>query len=100
MKLELGRFGHSAVQASLFAMMGFDGFFFARIDYQDMDKRKKDKEMEMIWRGSPSLGASAEIFTGVLFYGYGPPGGFCWDVFCSDEPIQGKHCCFVLICVV
>ena len=27
-------FGHSATQASLFAQIGFDAFFFARIDYQ------------------------------------------------------------------
>lgn len=34
------------------------------------------------------LGEKADLFTGVLFNGYGPPGGFCFDVFCSDDPIQ------------
>jgi len=36
--------------------MGFDGLFFARLDYQDYDKRLNAKEMELVWRGSESLG--------------------------------------------
>lgn len=68
--------------------MGFDGFFFARIDYDDKKYRLKDKEMEMIWRGSASLGQQTQIFTGVLYNGYGPPGGFCFDQFCADQPIM------------
>ena len=68
--------------------MGLDGFFFARIDYDDKNKRLGDKTMEMVWRPSASLGAESDIFTGVLYSGYGPPSGFCWDVRCSDTPIQ------------
>ena len=41
--------------------MGFDAFFFARADYQDVIKRRKDRTMEVIWRGSKSLGASAQV---------------------------------------
>lgn len=41
--------------------MGFDAFFFARADYQDIIKRRKDRTMEVIWRGSKSLGASAQV---------------------------------------
>ena len=79
-----------------------DGFFFARIDYDDRNNRLKDKTMEMVWRGSQSLGAPAEIFTGVLYYGYGPPPGFCFDINCGDvTPVQ-VHCLtqihFVIIC--
>src|SRR4051794_3118431 len=44
--------------------------------------------MEMIWRPSPSLGQNAEIFTGVLFNGYGPPDGFDYDIYSWDPPIQ------------
>ena len=45
--------------------------------------------MEMVWRGSQSLGKSTEIFTGVLYNGYGPPKGFCFDIQCSNViPIQ------------
>ena len=82
-------FGHSSEQAALFAKMGYDGFFFARIDYQDMAKRKKEQRMEMIWRGSPNnLGAESDIFTGVTFHNYSPPPGMCFDTLrCRDDPI-------------
>lgn len=33
-------------------------------------------------------GEAAELFTGVLPNGYGPPPGFCFDILCSDEPIM------------
>ena len=81
-------FGHSSEQASLFAQMSFDGFFFGRIDYADKNLRLTQKRMEMVWRGSRNLGESSDIFTGVLFNGYNPPTGFCFDQFCTDPPIQ------------
>ena len=81
-------FGHSAEQASLFSMMSFDGFFFGRIDEEDKQKRLKEKRMEMVWRGSRNFEALTQIFTGELYNGYGPPGGFCFDEFCSDQPIM------------
>ncbi|CAF1037159.1 unnamed protein product, partial [Didymodactylos carnosus] len=28
------------------------------------------------------------LFTGLLPNGYGPPGGFCFDTFCGDQPIM------------
>jgi len=30
--------------------MGFDAFFFARLDYQDKEKRLAEKTMEWVWR--------------------------------------------------
>eukprot|EP00731_Ephydatia_muelleri_P005571 Em0002g1747a len=81
-------FGHSADQAALFAKMGYDGFFFARIDYADKNLRGSTRNLELVWRGSQSLGAAVDMFTGVLYYGYGPPPGFCFDVGCDDEPIM------------
>lgn len=81
-------FGHSAEQASLFSLMSFDGFFFGRIDEQDKQKRLKEQRMEMMWRGSRNYGKASQIFTGVNYNGYGPPGGFCFDDYCSDPPIQ------------
>ena len=82
-------FGHSAEQASLFAQMSFEGFFFARIHYADMQKRTDEKRMELKWRGSQSLGEASDIFTGVLYDYYTPPKGFCFDnLFCKDPPIQ------------
>ena len=35
---------------------GYDGLFFGRLDYQDKDKRRYNKSMEMLWRASESLG--------------------------------------------
>lgn len=28
------------------------------------------------------------MFTGVLYNGYNPPDGFCFDIFCGDDPIM------------
>uniref|UniRef100_A0A4W4H4P4 Alpha-mannosidase n=1 Tax=Electrophorus electricus TaxID=8005 RepID=A0A4W4H4P4_ELEEL len=82
-------FGHAREHASLFAQMGFDGFFFGRLDYQDKARRMKAREMEMVWRASQSLKPpAADLFTGVLPNGYNPPPGFCWDQSCSDAPVQ------------
>lgn len=41
--------------------VGFDALFFARADYQDKAKRQADRTMEFIWRGSKTLGASAQV---------------------------------------
>ena len=88
-------FGHSSGQSSLFAQMGFQGFFVYRIDYQDEQRRtyqSKPPAMEMVWRGSPSnLGPQSDIFTGVLYgkYNYHNPPGFCFDFTrCTKEEIS------------
>ncbi|XP_052022231.1 lysosomal alpha-mannosidase isoform X2 [Apodemus sylvaticus] len=81
-------FGHSREQASLFAQMGFDGFFLGRIDYQDKFNRKNLLRMEELWRASDSLKPpAADLFTGVLPNNYNPPKDLCWDVLCTDPPI-------------
>ena len=89
---QIDPFGHSATQAALLsAESGFDGLFFGRMDYQDLDNRLKNKAAEWMWRPSFSLGGDAQVFAGLTgSYGgnYGPPGGFCWDVHCNDEPMQ------------
>ena len=75
--------------AIFLTQFGMDGLFLFRIHYADKQKRLADKTMEMVWRGSKSLGESAEIFTGVLFSGYGAPSGFCFDIRCQTAiPIQ------------
>jgi len=59
---QIDPFGHSAVQAYLLgAEVGFDSVFFGRIDYQDREKRYKEKTLEVIWRGSKSLGSSSQV---------------------------------------
>lgn len=41
--------------------LGFDSLYFGRIDYQDRAKRKDEKSLEVVWRGSKSLGSSAQV---------------------------------------
>ena len=51
----------------LLMQLGFDSLFFARIDYQDRAKRKNEKSLEVIWRGSKSFGSSAQVSLVCLF---------------------------------
>lgn len=53
---QIDPFGHSREMASMFARMGYDGLLFARLDYQDKDKRLLSQTAELVWEGSPSLG--------------------------------------------
>lgn len=78
-------FGHHSSTASLFSRMGFNSFFFSRIDYQDKQVRLDQKRMEMIWRPPQYTGdQSTYIFTQVNYYHYSPPPGFCFDDVCRD----------------
>ncbi|XP_059903346.1 lysosomal alpha-mannosidase [Gadus macrocephalus] len=82
-------FGHAREHASMFAQMGYDGFFFGRLDYQDRNNRIRTLEQELLWRASESLEPPyADLFTGILPNGYNPPKGFCWDQSCDDAPIM------------
>ncbi|XP_065357477.1 lysosomal alpha-mannosidase [Calliphora vicina] len=84
---QIDPFGHSREMASLFAQMGFDGQFFARMDFVEKDTRLDNLTAEMIWKASDSLGQSAELFTGLLYNHYAAPDGFCFDSLCNDKPI-------------
>ncbi|XP_052868628.1 lysosomal alpha-mannosidase-like [Anopheles cruzii] len=83
---QIDPFGHSREQASLFAQMGYDGMFFARLDYQDKNHRMATQTPEMVWRTSSSL-ANNDLFTSVLYNHYSAPPGFCFDVLCNDDPM-------------
>ncbi|XP_059083104.1 lysosomal alpha-mannosidase-like [Tigriopus californicus] len=84
---QIDPFGHSKEQANLFAQMGFDGLFFARIDYRDKAQRMESQEMQMVWEGSDSLGEDSSIFTGVFTDLYAAPSGFQFDMRYDDDPI-------------
>ena len=61
--------------------MGFDAWFFARLDYQDKNKRMNEKELEWLWRpNAESLGTDTQIFTHVTYNQYAAPKGFQWDI--------------------
>uniref|UniRef100_A0A3B4WRF5 Lysosomal alpha-mannosidase n=1 Tax=Seriola lalandi dorsalis TaxID=1841481 RepID=A0A3B4WRF5_SERLL len=85
-------FGHAREHASMFAQMGYDGFFFGRLDYQDRMHRMVQKEQELLWRASDSLTPpTADLFTvniKNIKYGFIEIGGFCWDQSCDDPPIR------------
>ncbi|KAL5706468.1 alpha-mannosidase [Ranunculus cassubicifolius] len=86
---QIDPFGHSALQAYLLgAQLGFDSLHFARIDYQDRAKRKVDKSLEVIWRGSHTFGSSSQIFTNAFPRHYSPPDGFHFEVNDDSSPVQ------------
>lgn len=93
---QLDPFGHSATHAALMCgSLGFDGLFFGRADYQDMDVRKPAKQMEMLWRGAKSFGDTADVFTSNFPTGnYGAPGGFWYDPWSQDDPIMDDKCLY------
>jgi lysosomal alpha-mannosidase len=84
---QIDPFGHSREQASIFAQLGYDGVFFARIDHDDRDQRIADKTMEVVWQGSANLD-NANIFTNVFPEFYYPPSGYCFDIECGDEVLN------------
>ncbi len=89
--------------------------FLSRIDFQDFDERKVNKNLEMVWSGNNNLGKSnkfitldissnspkkmqlleiipltgfdGKLFTGVLFDHYAAPRGFCFD----EKTHRGCH---------
>ncbi|KAI3929712.1 hypothetical protein MKX01_025880 [Papaver californicum] len=86
---QIDPFGHSVVQAYMLgAQVGFDSLFFGRIDYQDREKRKQEKTLEVVWRGSKSLGSSAQIFAGAFPENYEPPSGFYFEVNAESPVVQ------------
>ncbi|CAJ2635805.1 unnamed protein product [Trifolium pratense] len=89
---QIDPFGHSAVQGYLLgAELGFDSVHFARIDYQDRAKRKGDKSLEVIWRGSKTFGSSAQIFANTFPVHYSAPRGFNFEVSNTYDPLQDDH---------
>ena len=58
--------------------MGFDAFFFARLDEADKERRMSDKEMEFIWQPAADLELDSDtsIFTHVLYAHYSAPDKF------------------------
>ncbi|XAR73761.1 Alpha-mannosidase [Bertholletia excelsa] len=92
---QIDAFGHSAVQAYLLgAELGFDSVHFARIDYQDRAKRKADKSLEVVWRGSKTFGSSSQIFANAFPVHYSPPTGFSFEVDDESIPVQDNPLLF------
>lgn len=85
---QIDPFGHTSEQASLFAQFGFDSMFVARISYEDKLVRRENKSLDIIWHADRALGDQAgSIYTNVMWDGYSPPEGFCFDAQCLDDEI-------------
>ncbi|OPJ70896.1 epididymis-specific alpha-mannosidase [Patagioenas fasciata monilis] len=95
-------FGASATTPTLFALAGFNAHLISRIDYDLKDDMQKNKKLQFVWQGSPSLSEKQEIFTHVMDqYSYCTPprlpfsdrSGFYWNgiaVF-PDPPKDGVY---------
>ena len=81
-------FGHSNANPRLFADMGFEAWFFARLDHADRDQRLQDKSMNYLWRPfAEHFGDQKEIFTGAMRDHYCWTQGFWYDeLWFGDEP--------------
>ena len=61
---QIDPFGHSKGNAELFALMGYDSVYFARMDYQEYNHRAANREIEMIWRGNDDFPGQRDLYTG------------------------------------
>ena len=69
--------------------MGFNAWFFSRIDYQDKVKRLNESRMEMLWQPQTSQGSENNIFTQVTYHHYEWPEHFGFDDKSGDyDPIR------------
>uniref|UniRef100_A0A8B9LIP3 Alpha-mannosidase n=1 Tax=Astyanax mexicanus TaxID=7994 RepID=A0A8B9LIP3_ASTMX len=95
-------FGASATTPVLFALAGFDAHLISRIDYYLKDVMQKKKKLQFVWRGSPSLADTQEIFTHTMDqYSYCTPSyipfsnrsGFYWNgvAMFPDPPKDGVY---------
>ena len=73
---QIDPFGHTNTEAWLLGSeAGFESLYWGRTDYQDLNNRlswqgqQRNQWPEWVWRGSHSLGKSAEVFAGQLTTG-------------------------------
>lgn len=95
-------FGASATTPVLFALAGFNAHLISRIDYDLKDIMQKNKKLQFVWRGSPSLKDQQEIFTHTMDqFSYCTPSylpfsnisGFYWNgvALFPDPPKDGVY---------
>ncbi|TKS92921.1 Epididymis-specific alpha-mannosidase [Collichthys lucidus] len=95
-------FGASATTPVLFALAGFNAHLISRIDYDLKDAMQKDKKLQFVWRGSPSLKEKQQIFTHTMDqFSYCTPShlsfsnssGFYWNgvALFPDPPKDGVY---------
>lgn len=95
-------FGASATTPVLFALAGFNAHLISRIDYDLKDTMQKNKKLQFVWRGSPSLREKQQIFTHTMDqFSYCTPSdlpfsnssGFYWNgvALFPDPPKDGIY---------
>jgi len=78
---QIDPFGHSNANTRLFAEMGFDALFFARLDSMDKEKRMNEKSLEYVWMPNvDSLGSEVNLLTHVLYNHYSSPPDLGFDI--------------------
>lgn len=88
---QIDPFGHSQTNARLFAEMGFDAWFFARMDGTEKQQRMDSGELEWVWfPHKDALGRDTAIFTHQLYWHYSPPPGMAYDEFQDDTFFTDK----------
>ena len=74
---QLDPFGHSSGLADLFAEIGFEATFFARMNLEEAKARKLERDLEFVWKprffGSEKDTYRPEILAHMLFDHYNPP---------------------------
>ena len=89
--LQIDPFGHSATNARIFAEMGFDAFFSARMDFGDKEMQKAEKSLEALWIPyKNSLGEDVKILHHLLYAHYCAPSGMGFDVGEGDTWYNNK----------
>uniref|UniRef100_V5I8C0 Lysosomal alpha-mannosidase n=1 Tax=Anoplophora glabripennis TaxID=217634 RepID=V5I8C0_ANOGL len=88
---QIDPFGHSREQASIYSQMGFDSFFIMRFDYRDKGKRKSERTLDLLWKGSENLGSDTNIFTsGFSEDTYAWPNNLCFDSSCDNHVVMDE----------
>ncbi|CAD8067627.1 unnamed protein product [Paramecium sonneborni] len=83
---QIDPFGHQNSQAALSYQMGFNAWFFARIDFEDKENRLDNKNMEIIML-PPAEGVQYPMFTHIQYYHYEAPPSFNFDILRSTDAI-------------
>lgn len=82
---QIDPFGHSNANVRISAEMGFDAWFYARLDNSDKGKRTDERTLEFVHiPNKESLGSETRIFEHVLWNHYEAPNGFNFDMIDGD----------------
>ncbi|CAJ1086096.1 epididymis-specific alpha-mannosidase [Xyrichtys novacula] len=95
-------FGASATTPILFSLAGFNAHLISRIDYDLKDSMQKNKKLQFVWRGSPSLKEKQQIFTHTMdqfsyctpsYLPFSNSSGFYWNgvALFPDPPKNGIY---------